>query len=205
MAVNAAALALIKSAEGFVDHWYPDPAHGWAVPTVGYGHTDAAGEPKYAATKGKRFTEAEASAMLLRDLEAYEDDVRDLVKVPLNENQHSALTSFTYNLGKGNLAKSTLLKKLNKGDYAGAAAEFGKWVNAAGKPLPGLVKRREAERRLFLTPAQTMPPAPLPPDLPDDHDPITEQPAGNGLGWIAAALGLGALILFGIAQFTNII
>jgi lysozyme len=155
MAVNAAALALIKSAEGFVDHWYPDPAHGWKVPTVGYGHTDAAGEPKYAATKGKRFTEAEASAILLIDLEAYENDVRDLVKVPTNENQHGALTSFTFNLGKGNLAKSTLLKKLNRGDYAGAAKEFGKWVNAAGKPLPGLVKRREAERLLFLKPVAT--------------------------------------------------
>lgn len=185
MAVNAAALALIKSAEGFVDHWYPDPAHGWKVPTVGYGHTDAAGEPKYAATKGKRFTEAEASAILLQDLEAYEQDVRELVTVPLNENQHGALTSFTFNLGKGNLAKSTLLKKLNRGDYDGAAKEFGKWVNAAGKPLPGLVKRREAERLLFLKPAAgaVHKPAPIP------SQPLPEPAKGkSGFGWLIAAI-----------------
>lgn len=163
MTVNAAALALIKSAEGFVDHWYPDPAHGWKVPTCCYGHTDAAGEPKYAASKGKRFTESEASAILLKDLERYEQDVRELVTVPLNENQHGALTSFDYNLGRGNLAKSTLLKKLNRGDYDGAAKEFGKWVNAGGKRLPGLVKRREAERLLFLKPVAGKPTVPAPP------------------------------------------
>lgn len=186
MAVNVAALALIKSAEGFVDHWYPDPAHGWKVPTVGYGHTDAAGAPFFKDTKGKRFTEAEASAILLHDLERYEQDVRDLVTVPLNENQHGALTSFDYNLGRGNLAKSTLLKKLNKGDYAGAAKEFGKWVNAAGKPLPGLVKRREAERLLFLKPVaggSYAPPQPVP-------DPA--QPKSPLAAIIAIIIGLAA-------------
>jgi lysozyme len=74
------------------------------------------------------------------------------VTVPLNDNEFGALTSFTFNLGIGNLKSSTLLKKLNAGDRAGAADEFGKWVNAGGKPLPGLVKRRAAERALFLTP-----------------------------------------------------
>ena len=202
MAVNAAALALIKSAEGFVDHWYPDPAHGWKVPTCCYGHTDAAGEPKYAATKGKRFTEAEGSAILLADLEAYEADVRDLVKVPLNENQHGALTSFTFNLGKGNLAKSTLLKKLNRGDYDGAAKEFGKWVNAAGKPLPGLVKRREAERKLFLTPAAAQT-KPLPIDLPDEHETPAVEPRNGIPGWLMVA-GLGVLALAALAIFTPI-
>lgn len=199
MAVNAAALALIKSAEGFVDHWYPDPAHGWKVPTVGYGHTDAAGEPKFAATKGKRFTEAEASAILLRDLERYEQDVRELVKVPLNENQHGALTSFDFNLGRANLAKSTLLKKLNRGDYDGAAAEFGKWVNAGGEKLPGLVKRREAERKLFLTPAAAQT-KPLPIDLPDEHETPAEEPRKGIPGWVIVTglviAGLAALALF---------
>lgn len=186
MAVNAAALALIKSAEGFVDHWYPDPAHGWKVPTCCYGHTDAAGEPKFAATKGKKFTEAEASAILLNDLERYEQDVRELVTVPLNENQHGALTSFDYNLGRGNLAKSTLLKKLNRGDYDGAAKEFGKWVNAAGKPLPGLVKRREAERLLFLKPvAGSSAPKPQPTPIPAPAEPAKGK---SGFGWLIAAI-----------------
>lgn len=202
MAVNAAALALIKNAEGFADHWYPDPAHGWKVPTVGYGHTDAAGAPFYADTKGKRFTEDEASAILLRDLEAYEDDVRDLVKVPLNENQHGALTSFTYNLGKGNLAKSTLLKKLNRGDYEGAAKEFGKWVNAAGKPLPGLVKRREAERKLFLKAGAPIA-TPLPIDLPDEHETPATAPRKGIPGWVIVGGIIG--ILAAIALFTSIL
>lgn len=192
MTINAETLALIKRYEGFVPHWYPDPAHGWKVPTCCYGHTDAAGEPKYAATKGKRFTEAEGSTILLQDLEAYEADVRELVKVPLNDNQHGALTSFTFNLGKGNLAKSTLLKKLNRGDYDGAAKEFGKWVNAAGKPLPGLVKRREAERLLFLKPSTTSgAPKPQPTPIPQ-----SEKSAGgkSGIpGWVIAAIALVAL------------
>lgn len=152
MTVNKAALALVQEFEGFVDHWYPDPAHGWKVPTVGYGHTDAAGDPKYADTKGKAFTKAEASDMLLRDLGAYEKQMRALVTVPLNENQHGALTSFTYNLGAVNLKKSTLLKKLNAGDYAGAAAEFPKWNRAGGKVMDGLTRRRSAEQALFLNP-----------------------------------------------------
>ncbi|CDP50718.1 Phage lysin [Devosia sp. DBB001] len=153
MAVNNATLALIREYEGFVDHWYPDPAHGWKVPTCCIGHTDAAGEPKYAATKGKKFTEAEGRAILASDLAAVEAQVRKAVAVPLNENQFGALVSFTFNLGARNLGGSTLLKKLNKGDYTGAADEFGKWVNAGGQRLDGLVRRRTAERALFLTPA----------------------------------------------------
>lgn len=162
MPVNSATLDLITAAEGFVEHWYPDPAHGWKVPTCCYGHTDAAGEPKFEATKGKKFTKAEGREILLRDLSGYEVSVRSLVTVPLNENQHGALTSFTFNLGAGNLKKSTLLKKLNAGDYAGAAAEFGKWNKAGGKVLAGLTKRRAAERKLFETPVINSVPQPKP-------------------------------------------
>lgn len=156
MAVNNATLALITNAEGFVDRWYPDPAHGWKVPTCCYGHTDAAGEPKYAQTKDKRFTKAEGREILLRDLGKYEAAVKSAVKVPLNANQYGALVSFTYNLGAANLGKSTLLKKLNAGDYAGAAGQFRHWNKAGGKILPGLVKRREAERKLFETPVNVV-------------------------------------------------
>lgn len=161
MQTNDAGLALIKQSEGFMSRWYPDPAHGWAVPTIGYGHTDAAGAPKFASDKDLALTEAEATAILQRDLAKYEADVRRLVKVPLNENQFSALVSFTYNLGAGNLGSSTLLRKLNAGDYAGAAAEFGRWNKAGGKALAGLTKRRAAERALFETPAAAPTPDPL--------------------------------------------
>lgn len=152
MAVNKATLDLITFYEGFVDHWYPDPAHGWKVPTCCYGHTDAAGDPKYADTKGKKFTKAEGRAILSKDLEAVERDVRAKVKVPVNANQLGALVSFTYNCGIGNFGKSTLLKKLNAGDYKGAAGQFKLWNKAGGKVLPGLTKRRASEAELFLTP-----------------------------------------------------
>ena len=81
----------------------------------------------------------------------------EAVKVPLNPNQFGALTSFTYNLGAGNLRSSTLLRKLNAGDYAGAAAEFARWNKAGGKVLKGLTRRRAAERALFEKPAARIP------------------------------------------------
>ncbi len=78
--------------------------------------------------------------------------VQGLVKVPLDANQLGALVSFTFNCGEGNLRKSTLLKKLNKKDYHGAAMEFAKWNRAGGKVLKGLTRRRAAETKLLTTP-----------------------------------------------------
>lgn len=159
MQTNDAAIALIKEYEGLRTEAYPDPAHGWSVPTIGYGHTSAAGAPR--VSKGMKITPAGAEEILRSDLVKFERAVASAVHVPLNENQFGALVSFTFNLGPGNLKSSTLLRRLNAGDYAGAAAEFGKWVKADGKTLPGLVRRREAERLLFLcgatAPAATAP------------------------------------------------
>ena len=76
---------------------------------------------------------------------------RAAARVKLNQNQFDALVSFTYNLGAGALGSSTLLGKLNRGDFEGAADEFPKWNKAGGKVLNGLVKRRAAERSLFLS------------------------------------------------------
>lgn len=146
MKTNAAGVALIKEFEGFVPKWYPDPVGVW---TIGYGHTDSAGSPKWATSKTMTLTEAEGTAILQRDLGQYEAAVTRAVKVPLNENQFAALVSFTYNLGAGNLNQSTLLRKLNAGDYDGAAGEFARWNKAGGKVLNGLVRRRAAERALF--------------------------------------------------------
>lgn len=142
------ALELIKKSEGLRLYAYIDAVGVW---TIGYGHTSAAGEPK--VTKGMRISKEEAESILIDDLKrVYIPAVSRNVKVPLNPNQFGALVSFTYNLGEGNLQKSTLLKKLNKGDYKGAAAEFPKWVKGGGKTLPGLVTRRKAERKLFEKP-----------------------------------------------------
>lgn len=153
--VNDAALDLICSFEGFVPNWYADPAHGWKVPTCCYGHTDAAGEPKYAATKNKTFTKAEGRMILERDLAQYAAHVRKSVHVTLTPNQFGALTSLCYNIGPSNFMSSTLVKKLNAEDYEGAAEQFKRWNRAGGKILKGLVRRRAAEAALFLSGATT--------------------------------------------------
>ena len=158
METNRAAIDLIKHFEGLVRKWYRDPVGVW---TIGYGHTDSAGHPRWRDDPGLTLTDRDAEIILQRDLRQYEAAVRGTVKVPLNENQYGALVSFTYNLGPGNLRSSTLVKKLNAGDYAGAAAEFPRWNKAGGKVLQGLVRRRSAEQALFNKPVGSKP-APAP-------------------------------------------
>lgn len=178
--VNKAALDLIVEFEGLRTSAYPDPAHGWAVPTVGVGHTTAAGKP--AVYIGMKITEAEAYDILDRDLAEFAEHVSRAVKVPMNDNQFGALVSFTFNLGMGNLNRSTLLKKLNAGDYEGAAEEFGKWNRGNGKVMKGLTRRRAAEAALFRSGATT--PA-------DPQKPASDAPIAKGDRWGA----LVALIL----------
>ena len=88
--------------------------------------------------------------ILKDDLKTYENYVNKYVKVKLNQNQFDALVSFTFNCGGGALKSSTLLKKLNKGDYTGAANELLRWNKANGKILAGLTRRRQSEKALFL-------------------------------------------------------
>lgn len=154
MAVNQETLDLIKHFEGLVKKWYRDPVGVW---TIGYGHTDSAGHPRHRDDPGLTLTDRDAEIILQRDLGQYEAAVQGAVKVPLNENQYGALVSFTYNLGPGNLRSSTLVKKLNAGDYAGAASEFPRWNKAGGKVLQGLVRRRAAEQDLFNKPVGSKP------------------------------------------------
>lgn len=139
MKTNQAGLDLIKRFEGLRLDAYLCPAGRW---TIGYGHT---GDVK----KGDEITEHQADAILELDLEHFEKHVSALAP-DANENEFAALVSFAFNLGVAALARSSLLKKHLAGDKQGAAAEFMKWKYAAGKVLPGLVKRRAAERELFL-------------------------------------------------------
>lgn len=139
--MNAAGLNLIKSFEGCKLKAYQDIVGVW---TIGYGTTGPD------VSEGLEITQEEAEKRLLADVEVFERGVSRLVKVPLTENQLAALTSFAYNLGLGALGKSTLLMLLNEGKYEAAALEFGKWSRAGGQVVPGLVRRREAERTLFL-------------------------------------------------------
>lgn len=138
--INKAGLDLIKSFEGLRLKAYKDAVGIW---TIGYGHIKT-------ATPGMSISEPEAEALLRGDLEEAQGAVTRLVKVPLNDNEYAALVSFVFNLGAGSLSRSTLLKKLNAGDRAGAAQQFLVWNKAGGKVLAGLTRRREAERDLFL-------------------------------------------------------
>ena len=143
MKANSAGLALIKHYEGLRLIAYADVV---GVLTIGYGHTGAD------VTPGLVITQTQADQLLADDLARFESGVSGLALVPLNANQFSALVSFSYNLGLGNLRQSTLLRELNGGDYTAAANQFPRWDRAGGRELPGLLKRRQAEQALFLTP-----------------------------------------------------
>jgi len=132
-------LDLIKSFEGLRLSAYKDVV---GVVTIGYGTTSG-------VKMGDTITKERAEELLREDVKRFEGQVLRLVKVPLTQGQLDALVSFTYNLGAGNLGNSTLLRLLNAGDYAGAAAQFDRWNKAGGKVLAGLVRRRAAERALF--------------------------------------------------------
>ena len=138
-------LAKLKQWEGLKTKAYLDSGGVW---TIGYGHTAMAGLPK--PHKGMVITEREAEEILLRDLTQYENTVEQSVKVKLNDNQFAALVSFTYNVGIGAFKKSTLLKKLNNGNFDAVPSELMKWVKAGGKKLQGLVNRRRAEGYLWI-------------------------------------------------------
>ena len=90
-----------------------------------------------------------SDALLKEDVKKFEQGVDKYTNAPLNQSQFDALVSFTFNVGLGAYRDSTLLRLLNGNDYEGAAGQFGRWVNGANGPLPGLVRRREAEEKLF--------------------------------------------------------
>lgn len=143
--INDLGLNIIKNAEGLRLAAYQDSVGKW---TIGYGHTGSD------VTPDLKISEDQAEDLLKKDLEMTENAVSRLVTDPINSNEFSALVSFTFNLGQGTLSHSTLLQLLNAGDHSAAAPEFLKWVHAGGKVLDGLVKRRQAEHDLFLTPVE---------------------------------------------------
>lgn len=132
-------LALTESFEGCRLESYPDQVGVW---TIGYGHTKGVAE-------GMTCTQAQAEQWLTEDVAGAEDSVARLVHIALSQQEFDALVDFTFNLGVGNFASSTLLKKLNARDIEGAAGEFEKWDRAGGQVVAGLLRRRQAERALF--------------------------------------------------------
>lgn len=131
---------LLQKFEGCKLKAYKCPA---GILTIGYGHTSAAGNPQ--VTEGMTITQAEADTILAKDLYTFEQGVSKCVTVSLNQNQFDTLVDFAYNAGLGALQKSTLLKKVNAGDFDAVPAELMKWTKGGGKELPGLVRRRQAE------------------------------------------------------------
>ncbi|HGM7000517.1 lysozyme [Serratia marcescens] len=146
MNISKGGIELIKRFEGLELEAYQDSVGVW---TIGYGWTQAVDGKKIAP--GMRIDQATADRLLKCGVVQYEQGVNQLVKVRITQGQFDALVSFAYNLGLRSLSTSTLLRKLNNGDKQGAADEFGRWVNAGGKRLDGLVARRAAEREMFLS------------------------------------------------------
>jgi GH24 family phage-related lysozyme (muramidase) len=143
-------VSLIKSFEGCRLKAYICPAN---VPTIGYGHTgkDVTEDD---VRKGKTITDAEATVLLLMDLTATELAVEDAVGYQrmreLKQHHFDALVSFVFNVGIGAFIKSTMLRLIHSGCIDSAANQFQLWTKGGGRVLPGLVKRREAERRMFI-------------------------------------------------------
>lgn len=140
---SASGIDLICSFEGLKLNAYDDGVGVW---TIGYGTTVINGVK---VKKGDTCTVEQAKSYMASDLKKFEAAVNK-VTVALNQNQFDALVSLAYNIGTSAFANSTLLKKLNSGDYKGAAAQFDVWVKAGGKRMQGLVNRRATEKALFL-------------------------------------------------------
>lgn len=134
-------LELIKHFEGFRAEIYHDTA---GYPTIGYGHLIREGEDFAGG-----ITEAQAEALLTKDVITAERAVLRLIDVPLTDGQFNALVSFTFNLGSGALQSSTLRRKVNREEHISVPHELLRWVFAGGRKLLGLVRRREAEAETY--------------------------------------------------------
>lgn len=141
LSLSAAGLVGIANWEGFSDKAYIPVAGD--VPTIGFGSTEG-------VKLGDTITVPKALERLMRDVGVAESAIGKCVKVPLSQGEFDAFTSFAYNVGSEAFCSSTLVKKLNASDYAGACAELKRWVYVDGRRVQGLVNRREAEYRLCM-------------------------------------------------------
>jgi lysozyme len=138
LSLSAAALVGIALHEGYRGEAYiPVPGD---VPTIGFGTTGG-------VQMGDRITPERALQRALTDIQQFEGALKKCVKVPLHQHEYDAYISFSYNVGSAAFCNSTLVRKLNAGDYSGACAELLRWTKAGGRELPGLVKRRQDEYR----------------------------------------------------------
>lgn len=146
MKTSDAGRKMIEDFEGCILHAYND---GTGTPTIGYGHTSAAGPPF--VTMGMKIDEGEADQFLASDLGRVESTVSDLIEVALSQTQFDALVSFQFNTGWLGHPGCSLRKALNGGNYKLAGSDFMLYDEASGRVLTGLLRRRQTERMLFLT------------------------------------------------------
>jgi lysozyme len=137
-------LTLTKDSESCRLTAYPDPGTGGAPITIGWGHTG----PE--VHLGLVWTQEQADAQLVKDMQRAEANVRQYVTHPITKEQFIALCDLAFNIGNTAFDTSTLLRKLNAFDVDGAIAEFARWNRGGGRVLQGLVKRRDGEKALFL-------------------------------------------------------
>lgn len=202
MKTSRTGIDLIKRFEGLELTAYKCSAGVW---TVGYGHTSAAGVPK--VEKGMRITVKEAEDILVRDLIKYEQAVTTAVNKLPTQNQFDAMVSLCFNIGPEAFAKSTLVRRFNEGDIAGAADAFLMWNKGGGKVLQGLVNRRKEEQALFLKAGVPVAPAKPSEPVSVSHSPLApktqptvtpetpETPAQSLAKWIMAAVGMALAAL----------
>lgn len=140
LVISAACLVGIAGYEGYRSSAYKDVG---GVPTIGYGETKG-------VKMGDKTTPERALVQLLKSANAHAEGIKKCIKVPLYQHEFDSMASFSYNCGVANFCRSTLVKKLNAGDYEGACNEMRRWVYAGGKKMKGLVARREKERLMCL-------------------------------------------------------
>ena len=191
MRINAETIALVKEFEGCELAAYRDAVGVW---TIGYGHSERAPLPPK-PYDGMVITMDQAHKILQDDLTHFGKSVENLISVPVTDNQFGAMVSLAFNIGIGAFGKSTALKRLNAGDYLGAAEAMTWWNKAGGKVMRGLVRRREAERALFLTEHDRFVEATPTPDTPRENPTqSTTIQAGGAVGVIGAAGGVFSAI-----------
>ncbi len=188
MKLSDEGLRLIKSFEGYHTRLkdgscaaYLCPA---GVPTIGFGCTDG-------VKLGMVWTEAEAEAALMREISKFEDAVNRNVTVEINQNEFDAMVSLSYNIGAAAFARSSVLRRLNKGDRSGAARAFHLWNRGGGRVLPGLVARRAREAALFMKPVEK----PETPYMPQTVEASKEPPKPSTVAVGACAATGGASFL----------
>ena len=189
MRINDEGVSLIRQWEGVRLEAYRDLGGVW---TVGYGHTATARE-------GMTITEAEAERLLRADLEGFQNAVNDAVRVELTPGQFAALVSWTYNIGVTAMRRSTLIKRLNAGDYEAVPAELAKWNKVDGRRVAGLANRRAAEAGLWARGAYVAS-REMQPDA--KHVSAAQAIAATGTGKAAVGVGVAG-VLSTVAQHSD--